>query len=56
MSWDLIEKSGRPTDGGYELNENNMTLNQVTDLDTDLSVTLNGLGVAQGTWSYINKN
>lgn len=56
MPWDNIEKSGRPIGGGYELNENNLTLNQDLDLDTGLSVTLNGLGLAQGAWSNINKN
>lgn len=41
-TWDSQEKAGNS--GGYEYNENNLTYNAVTDPDSGLTVSYNGIG------------
>ena len=56
MAWDLIEKSGNPTGGGWDYNEPNLTYNEAIDPDTFLSVFYNSLGADAGTWTNTNKS
>lgn len=56
MSWDLIEKSGNPTNGGWDYNESNMNYDQDIDDDSMLSVLYNSLGATSTPFTNISKN